>query len=100
MFCPKCGTSVPEGVKFCQHCGNPMPQRRPIQQEGEAVTTMPSTPWEVQPVAGFQYDVQRQGRSVAALPKEDTVRCPTCGMLAFVSRRRCLICDTDLNSVV
>ncbi len=26
MFCPKCGTNVPEGSKFCESCGNNMQQ--------------------------------------------------------------------------
>ena len=42
MFCPKCGTQVPDGVKFCPTCGNlmqaapqePAPQvQEPVYQE-------------------------------------------------------------------
>lgn len=28
MFCKRCGTSVKEGAKFCNKCGNPMPVNR------------------------------------------------------------------------
>jgi predicted nucleic acid-binding Zn ribbon protein len=30
MFCPKCGTNVPEGSKFCESCGNNMQQSEQI----------------------------------------------------------------------
>lgn len=36
MFCPKCGSQVPDGTKFCPACGNPMaavPQGGPVQPE-------------------------------------------------------------------
>lgn len=26
MFCPKCGRPYEEGMRFCEHCGNPLPQ--------------------------------------------------------------------------
>jgi hypothetical protein len=38
MFCPKCGTSVPEGSKFCELCGNNM------QQSGQNTETQQSSP--------------------------------------------------------
>lgn len=33
MFCPKCGTSVPDGSKFCELCGNSI--RQPEQDTSE-----------------------------------------------------------------
>ena len=37
MFCPKCGSQVPDGIKFCPTCGNPMqaaaPAPQPVYQE-------------------------------------------------------------------
>lgn len=28
MICPKCNREIPEGMKFCPSCGNPVPQKR------------------------------------------------------------------------
>ena len=42
MFCPKCGTQVPDGVKFCPSCGNLMqaqPQA-PVQPQAPAQPQM------------------------------------------------------------
>jgi|GEM_PF-6568127 len=31
MYCPKCGSEVPEGAKFCIKCGQPIPQQEDMQ---------------------------------------------------------------------
>ncbi len=30
MFCPKCGSNMPDGVKFCQNCGTPLAQQTQV----------------------------------------------------------------------
>jgi hypothetical protein len=47
MFCPKCGTNVPEGSKFCETCGNNM-QTAAEQTE---IQEQPVKPQEPAPVA-------------------------------------------------
>jgi len=43
MFCPKCGTNVPEGSKFCESCGNNMQQaEQSIQQEPQQAPPQPT----------------------------------------------------------
>jgi len=37
MFCPKCGTNVPEGSKFCEICGNNLQHAEQIIQEETVV---------------------------------------------------------------
>lgn len=44
MFCPKCGTNVPDGSKFCELCGNNMQQT-----EQNAETQQASPQPEVHP---------------------------------------------------
>lgn len=50
MFCPKCGTNVPEGSKFCETCGNNMQtaEQTDIQQKPEDPVS--PAPVEPQPV--------------------------------------------------
>ena len=33
MLCPKCGTNVPENVRFCPTCGEPVNKSKPIFDE-------------------------------------------------------------------
>ncbi len=42
MICPKCGTEVADGVKFCGNCGNPMSE--PAQPVSEASNVYVSQP--------------------------------------------------------
>lgn len=39
-FCPNCGTSLEQGVKFCANCGKPIQeptQQQPMQQQQQVV---------------------------------------------------------------
>ncbi len=52
MFCPKCGTSVPDGSKFCETCGNNMQlaeQENQAQPETQEATPQYEPPKPVQP---------------------------------------------------
>ena len=40
-FCNACGASVPDGVKFCTSCGNPMTQESPQAQPTDAAAPQP-----------------------------------------------------------
>ena len=50
MFCPKCGSQVPDGTKFCPKCGNvlgggaPAPQPAPAGAGGQNVAYTPVAP--------------------------------------------------------
>ena len=57
MNCPKCGSEMPEGTKFCINCGTPMQlvsaaPADPAATEAPAAQTIPATP--VQPAAPAQ----------------------------------------------
>ena len=36
MYCTKCGKENPKGAKFCENCGEPMPENFVMPQEAEA----------------------------------------------------------------
>jgi len=43
MFCPKCGTNVPEGSKFCESCGYNIQQaEQAIRQEPQQASPQPT----------------------------------------------------------
>lgn len=46
MFCPKCGSQIPEGGHFCTKCGAAISQQPPIQQ----AAPQPPPPAQPQPV--------------------------------------------------
>ncbi|NLN66095.1 MAG: zinc-ribbon domain-containing protein [Clostridiaceae bacterium] len=54
MFCPKCGTDVPEGSKFCETCGNNMqlaePEVNQAQYDQPAQSSQEPEPAAPQPV--------------------------------------------------
>lgn len=63
MLCPNCGADVPEGSKFCQKCGNPMPvaaaQPTPAQPVTPVQPVTPAQPVQpTQPVQPQQFDQQ------------------------------------------
>ena len=64
MLCPNCGADVPEGSKFCQKCGNPMPVAAAQPTPAQPVTpTQPVQPQQfdqqpTQPVQPQQFDQQ------------------------------------------
>lgn len=48
MFCPKCGTNVPEGSKFCETCGNNM-QTAVEQTDTQEQPEIPQAPAPAEP---------------------------------------------------
>lgn len=59
MFCPKCGTNVPEGSKFCETCGNNMQvavEQADVQIQPEA----PQEPAAIEPQPVQQPQPQSQ----------------------------------------
>lgn len=67
MFCPKCGTNVPEGSKFCETCGNNMQlaaEHANIQEQQEtpqeAATIEPQPAYQPQPQPQPVYQAQPQ----------------------------------------
>jgi len=57
MFCPKCGTNVPEGSKFCESCGNNMQlSEQSIQQESpqESQQESPRPTYNPNPAPAYQ----------------------------------------------
>lgn len=44
MFCPNCGKSLEDGVKFCPNCGNPAPQAAPADTAPAAETPVTEVP--------------------------------------------------------
>ena len=72
MFCPKCGNSIPDGVRFCPKCGNPIKKTEPAAPPGPQAKTSanPSPP----PRAGQAPFQKKKGY----LAFEDGV-CPNCG---------------------
>lgn len=61
MFCPKCGTQVPDGVKFCPTCGTPMQAEAPAPQPEAPVYREPVQPAYQEPVQqpAYQEPVQQ-----------------------------------------
>ena len=45
MFCPNCGTQLPDGSAFCANCGNPLPQVK-----ADPVYAEPAVPVYAEPV--------------------------------------------------
>ena len=64
MFCPKCGTQIPDGSKFCPKCGNQL--AAPASAPPPATQPAPS-PYAATPVkATSNMDALKVGRIVAA----------------------------------
>lgn len=48
MFCPNCGTKLPDGAAFCSNCGNKI-QAAPVEPVTEIPTQQPAEPVYEQP---------------------------------------------------
>jgi len=91
MFCPKCGTALPDGAKFCASCGTSLdtdatvqvaaPAPQPVQQYTQPVapapqpmpaepqyTYYPTQPNYVNPGPAPSYNAVPQGTKVARYP--------------------------------
>lgn len=64
MYCPKCGTELPEGSKFCPKCGNASPQG--VQQENNV--PMPS-----------ERNISPNMPTATNMAGSKALRCPRCG---------------------
>jgi len=58
MFCSKCGTSIPETSRFCDHCGQPVP--------GQAIP-LPSQPGAPPPPASYPGAGETSGKALASM---------------------------------
>lgn len=72
MFCPKCGNSIPDGVRFCPKCGNPIKKAEPAVPPGPQAKT--SANQSSPPRVGQAPFQKKKGY----LMFEDGV-CPNCG---------------------
>lgn len=69
MFCPKCGTQVPDNAQFCSNCQAPLSQQPAPQQPVQA------QPQPVQPVQSPVVPVQSQPAApVATMPSKPVKR--------------------------
>ncbi len=62
MFCPKCGTQVPDDAKFCPNCGNKFEQQN--------VAVNPETTPETQPVPQLTHQNEQKQASNFVLNEE------------------------------
>ena len=84
MFCSKCGNQVPDGVRFCPSCGNPMEataQGGPVRPEGVPAYGAPA-PQPVTPNPYSRGPVQVD-RSLAAYILLSLVTCGIYGLYFF-----------------
>ena len=47
MFCPKCGAQLPDGVKFCNVCGNQLSGAPAVQQQYAPAAPKPAAPFKL-----------------------------------------------------
>ncbi len=47
MFCSKCGASIPDNSRFCDHCGQPVPGQATTQPSQPATAPPPPAPYPV-----------------------------------------------------
>lgn len=87
MFCLQCGSKVPDDSKFCVECGAPV--QAPVRPAVQAQPQMPAQQAPAQPAVQTSAPAQPQ--------PQEPVRCPECGMLAFLGRKHCLICGADMT---
>jgi hypothetical protein len=61
MFCSKCGASIPETSRFCDHCGQPVP--------GQAIPlpSQPAAPSVPPPPAPYPVAEQTSGKALASM---------------------------------
>ncbi|MDD4125590.1 MAG: zinc-ribbon domain-containing protein [Eubacteriales bacterium] len=51
MFCPKCGTQLPDSAKFCNVCGNQLGGAPTVQQQYAPVQPKPAAPFKLPTLA-------------------------------------------------
>jgi membrane protease subunit (stomatin/prohibitin family) len=85
--CPKCGTLVPQGVRFCPQCGNPMGQ------PPAGATGGPPCPKCGQPVPPGVKFCPNCGASTAPPPPR---KCPKCNADVTSAGKFCPNCGAEL----
>jgi tetratricopeptide (TPR) repeat protein len=86
MNCPNCNEDIPEGKKFCGHCG----QRLTI-VEPEDIAAEPASKVEVVPAAENPVAESQPDNAAPSLP------CPVCGVQNPAGARFCNACATELE---
>ncbi len=75
MFCPSCGTNIPEGARFCPSCGSAAPAQAPVAAQAPAPPPPPP--------------------AVTAPPVAQA--CPSCGSAIAPGRRFCTNCGYSFS---
>jgi uncharacterized RDD family membrane protein YckC len=68
MFCSKCGANVPEGVAFCNACGQPVPSASVVPPIPPVSPAPPQTPVSSQYAPGYVPPVQAAWQTSARPP--------------------------------
>jgi hypothetical protein len=79
MYCPKCGTQLPNVAKFCIKCGRPLPKAAIEAHRGESVTPATAEPPRVALI--------RNGTADKAQVKRTTAK-GGAGLFPFLNRPR------------
>lgn len=92
MYCDKCNTDFPEGLRYCKWCGGPLVNRPRITSELHAC---PSCSAAIQP--GWMFCKVCGERLHGASRESVVTTCPKCGAPTDPSAQACVRCGEDLD---
>ncbi len=85
IYCPNCGASLPDGVAFCDSCGNP------VRGQQQQTLVAQSSSYGPSHEAGTPYAASAQGATGSG-----AVSCPVCGAAALPGEAFCDNCGAAL----
>jgi len=103
MNCPNCNQEIPEGKKFCGHCGHKLVPREPVihSPEPEGFDEQAPTIVDKSPIQPATDDIDESAPSIE--PKSEVApvvgqkACPSCGTQNPSGSRFCNACAADLT---